>query len=201
MKIVVIYGSARKNGTSAKVSKKILDKVRTPGDDVQEYWLAEQHIKPCIGCMACRKSEVCSQKGDDMEKIYQDIISADFVIFSSPLYCLDVSGAFKLMFDRLYPMVAGPQGRYTARHPGIKCCMVLTQGAPTIKFSDTAKRMRIRLKTNGFQNLGVIRCGMGLDLTKESERIRKIGTFYLKRQEKRNERQISEIVQKVKTHK
>lgn len=199
MKIVAIYGSARKNGASAKAVEKILRTVQTVGDTVEEYWLAELNIKPCIGCMACRKAEVCSRKGDDMEKIYRSIISADFVIFSSPVYCLDVSGPFKLMFDRLYPMLAGPQGRYTQRHPDIKCCMVLSQGAPTVLFGGTARRMKFRLKQNGFQNLGLLRYGMGLDLTKEGKTMQKIGRSYLQSQERRNDRRIAKIARKAKT--
>lgn len=198
MKIVAIYGSARKKGMSAGKVQKILNAVQTPEDEVEEYWLADMNIRPCLGCMACRKAEVCARKGDDMEKLYRSIVSADFVIFSSPVYCCDVSGPFKLMFDRLYPMLAGPQGRYTPRHPGIKCCMVLSQGAPTFMFRRTAKTMRHRLKQQGFQNLGILRYGMGVDLTKEDEKLQKIGYSYLRHQEKKNDRKTAEITRKAR---
>ena len=101
MKITVLYGSARKNGISSSAAKKVLNAVRREEDEIREYYLAEQHILPCAGCLACRKQEVCSRKGDDMENIYKDVVSSDFVIFSSPVYCLDVTGPFKLMYDRL----------------------------------------------------------------------------------------------------
>ena len=200
MKITVLYGSARKNGNSAKGAKRILDKVRRQDDEVREYWLAEQVITPCIGCLACRKKEVCARKDDDMAVIYKDVVSSDFVIFSSPLYCLDVSGPFKLMFDRLYPMLDGPQGMYTPRHKGIKCCMVYSQGAPDILFKNAAKVMKQRLKLNGFDNLGIIRETMTVDLSNVTDNtlLIKIGNWYSKWQKKKSEKLIEKICRRVR---
>lgn len=200
MKITVLYGSARKNGSSATTAKKILEKVRCEKDEVKEYWLTDKNIQPCIGCLACRKKEVCSRKNDDMPVIYQDIVSSDFVIFSSPLYCLDVAGSFKMMFDRLYPMVDGPQGIYTPRHPGIKCCMVYSQGAPGLVFRNAAKLMKIRLKTNGFHNLGIIRETLTVDLTNATDNkfLLKFADFYRNRQRKKNQRMIEKICRQIR---
>ena len=78
MKITVLYGSARKNGNSAKGAKKILEKVRRQDDEIMEYWLTEQVIKPCIGCLACRKKEMCTRKDDDMvERLYKIVVEQE----------------------------------------------------------------------------------------------------------------------------
>ena len=197
MKITVLYGSAREKGVSSTAARKVLNRVYREGDEVSEYLLAEQHILPCVGCLACRKQEVCSRKGDDMEKIYQDVVHSDFVIFSSPVYCFDVTGPFKLMFDRLYPMLDGPQPKYTPRHPGIRSCMVLSQGAPLMVFGDLAERMEMRLKINGFTNLATLRYGMGIDLSYESEEVQQGAALARAQQEKDNDALIEEIAAKL----
>lgn len=197
MKITVLYGSARHNGISSSAAKKVLNAVRREEDEICEYQLAEQHILPCIGCLACRKQEVCSRKGDDMEKIYKDIVSSDFVIFSSPVYCFDVTGSFKLMYDRLYPMLGGPQPKYVPRHPGIRSCMILSQGAPPFAFADTAERMEMRLKNNGFDNLATLRYVFGIDLSGEPEEMRQKAEALRQKQVEDNDLLIEEICRKL----
>ena len=200
MKITVLYGSARKNGRSSKRAKEILEKVKRDGDEIKEYWLAEMNIKPCIGCLACRKKEVCTRKDDDMEQIYADVVSSDFVIFSSPLYCLDVSGPFKLMFDRLYPMLDGPQGIYTPRHKGIKCCMVYSQGALEFWFGRAVNTMKSRLDQNGFENLGIIRETLTVDIKNATDNkfLIKVSALYCKWQNTRNNKRIEKICRNVR---
>ena len=197
MKITVLYGSARKKGVSSSHARKVLERVRREEDEVREYWLAECHILPCVGCLACRKQEVCSRKGDDMADIYRDVVSSDFVIFASPVYCFDVTGPFKLMFDRLYPMLGGPQPKYTPRHPGIRSCMILSQGAPLMAFTDLAERMGMRLKSNGFENLAILRYGMGIDFSNEDEEFRQRAMMALQKQEEDNDKLIEEIAEKL----
>ncbi|MBR2801139.1 MAG: flavodoxin family protein [Erysipelotrichaceae bacterium] len=197
MKITVLYGSARKNGVSSTAARKVLERVYREGDEVREYPLAEQHILPCVGCLACRKQEVCSRRGDDMERIYADVVSSDFVIFASPIYCFDVTGPFKLMYDRLYPMLDGPQPKYTPRHPGIRSCLILSQGAPLTAFGDAAERNELRLKNNGFTNLATLRYGMGIDLSYESEEVQQRAAAARQKQEEDNDRLIEEIAAKL----
>ena len=197
MRITVLYGSARKNGVSSSAAKKVLNAVRREEDEIREYYLAEQHILPCAGCLACRKQEVCSRKGDDMENIYKDIVSSDFVIFSSPVYCLDVTGPFKLMYDRLYPMLGGPQPKYVPRHPGIRSCMILSQGAPPFAFADVAERMKFRLKNNGFDNLATLRYVFGIDLSVEEEEMRAKAEALREKQVQDNDLLIAEICRRL----
>ena len=197
MKITVLYGSARKHGVSASKAREVLNRIRQENDEVREYWLADAKILPCVGCLACRKQEVCSRRGDNMTKIYQDVVTSDFVIFSSPVYCLDVTGPFKLMFDRLYPMLDGPQPKYTPRHTGIRSCMIIAQGAPLMAFGDIAKRMQKRLAMNGFDNLAILRYGMGIDFSNESEEMKRRAERSIEKQEKKNRKLIDEIAEQL----
>lgn len=159
MKVVAIYGSARRNGNTTLLVDTAIDYLGKE-HEIKKHYLFEKNIKPCLGCFACRTKEGCVIKNDDMGEIFEDIIHADFVIFSSPLYCLDVSGMFKLMYDRLYPMVEGKRGFYTPRYKGIRCMTIITQGAPTIMFRAVRKRLKMCYKLNGFDNMGIVVSGL-----------------------------------------
>ena len=53
----------------------------------------------CIGCVSCGYDGPCVQK-DDMEQIKQDILSADMVVFVTPLYYYGMSAQLKILIDR-----------------------------------------------------------------------------------------------------
>lgn len=111
-----------------------------------------------MGCFACRKKEMCVRK-DDMNELLKDLIESDFVIFSSPLYMYDASASFRIMINRMYPMLDGEPGKYTQRHPNKKCMIIMTQGAPTIMFSRGPRTIKRIIKSFGFNVLGFVRLG------------------------------------------
>lgn len=86
MKIVVIYGSGRKNSYSSLAAEYAASHFK--GYDIREYHLHKLNLNGCRGCMACRKIEKCVIK-DDMQAVYEDVVTSDFIIFASPVYCFD----------------------------------------------------------------------------------------------------------------
>lgn len=103
MKIVAVHGSARRNSSSIRAARDLVNELKSDDAEVKEYFTSDMNIKSCKCCFACRKKEICIIQNDDMDILYQDIITADLTVFSSPLFMGDVSGSFKLMLDRLYP--------------------------------------------------------------------------------------------------
>lgn len=68
--------------------------------------LRHEFLKQCFGnskkakkCVSCRYDGPCVQK-DDMEQIKQDILSADMVVFVTPLYYYGMSAQLKILIDR-----------------------------------------------------------------------------------------------------
>lgn len=163
MKIIVIYGSSRKNSFSSLAAKYAASYFA--GHDIKEYHLSQMNIAGCRGCFACRKIEKCVIK-DDMQELYEDIVTSDFVIFASPVYCFDTASNFSTMFERLYPMVGGGPAaegadlKYFNRYPKKKCMLILASGAPGFAAGLAKKRMKRCLKMNGFQNIGIISVDM-----------------------------------------
>ena len=69
-----------------------------------EYiWLTDSHIEPCKGCFVCFPlgEEKCPYRFDDIQIIEQKMLDADGVIFTSPVYSMNVSGLMKIFIDRI----------------------------------------------------------------------------------------------------
>ncbi|URZ17591.1 flavodoxin family protein [Clostridium felsineum] len=158
MKIVAVYGSARKNGNGEVLVERAINNFADKNPEVKRYYLTDMDIKSCMGCFACRKKEMCVRK-DDMNDLLNDIIESDFVIFSSPVYMYDASGSFRLMLNRMYPMLGGEPGRYTKRYTDKKCMLIMTQGAPLLMFSGASRTIKRIIKSFGFDVCGLVRMG------------------------------------------
>lgn len=160
MKIVVIYGSGRKNSYSSLAAEYAASHFK--GHDIKEYHLHKLNLNGCRGCMACRKTEKCVIK-DDMQAVYEDVVTSDFIIFASPVYCFDTGSNFSTMFERFYPMAGGGPAegiKYYYRHPKKDCMLILASGAPAIAAGLARKRMRRCFRMSGFHNLGIVNVDM-----------------------------------------
>lgn len=105
MKVVNVIGSPRKNGTSARIAKAFTDEAEKLGAEVESYYLNGMKYRGCQGCEHCHsKSDKCILK-DDLKDVLEALHSSDIAIFSSPVYYGDVSGQFKMFFDRTWSLV------------------------------------------------------------------------------------------------
>jgi len=106
VKIVAFNGSphAEKSNTNVMVHE-FLSGAKDAGAEVENVFLAKKDIKHCIGCFACwvKTPGVCVHK-DDMRELLEKLISADVVVFASPLYVDNVTGVMKDFMDRLMPL-------------------------------------------------------------------------------------------------
>jgi len=95
MKIIGISGSPRKENTYYMV-KTVLE---ATGQDYELILLSEKVIKSCLDCRNCHKTYRCVIN-DDMQEIYQKLLSADCIVLGSPTYFDNVSGMMKNFMDR-----------------------------------------------------------------------------------------------------
>lgn len=98
MKIIGISGSPRKENTYYMV-KTVLE---ATGHDYELILLCEKDIKPCLDCRNCHKTHKRFTQ-DDMQKIYQKLVSANAIVLGSPTYFDNVSGLMKNFMDRCLP--------------------------------------------------------------------------------------------------
>lgn len=102
MKIMTISGSPKRNGKTAKALDMLEENLISQGHEVERIQLSDHNIKGCIGCYACMANNDgpgCILK-DDAILIFERIISADAIVYASPIYCYDFTSQFKTFIDR-----------------------------------------------------------------------------------------------------
>lgn len=69
--------------------------------EVKTITLRDRDIHPCMGCFSCwtRTPGQCAIQ-DDMQEIYQDILEADVIIESMPLYFAGMPSRMRMMTER-----------------------------------------------------------------------------------------------------
>ncbi|WP_319406070.1 flavodoxin family protein [uncultured Desulfosarcina sp.] len=108
MNILTLLGSPRKNGNTAGVLK-MVEKELSARHQVERLAISSMKVNGCLGCKACQKvadQPGCVQK-DDAAAIFERMMAADAVIYSSPLYCWDFSSQMKALIDRHFCLVTG----------------------------------------------------------------------------------------------
>jgi multimeric flavodoxin WrbA len=106
MKIVLLQGSARKKGNTAKVLNWVEEELCTLGHEVESIYLGSKNLKGCLGCAKCKEKpdEIgCIQK-DDIPDILGKMVKAQAVVFASPLYFWGVTSQLKAVIDRTYSL-------------------------------------------------------------------------------------------------
>ena len=100
MKIIIINGSHRKNGVTALILHEMYQKLETyPNVEIQFYNVSDLNLKYCVGCCKCYKNGKCIFN-DDIEKLSENIETADGIIIGSPTYASNISGQMKVIIDR-----------------------------------------------------------------------------------------------------
>jgi multimeric flavodoxin WrbA len=99
MKVLGIFGSPRRQGNSDILMKAFLQGASETGTVVEEIFLRELKISPCLEIYHCFKDGTCPIK-DEMRDLYDKLIEADVVALASPVFFYSVSAQAKAMIDR-----------------------------------------------------------------------------------------------------
>jgi multimeric flavodoxin WrbA len=105
MKVLGIYGSARKGGNSDQLLDKALEGARSMGAETLSIYARELKMSGCRACNACEKTGKCVVK-DDMQSVYPLFEWADIIFLASPIYFYGLPGHVKLLIDRAQAMWA-----------------------------------------------------------------------------------------------
>ncbi len=102
MKVVAFNGSARKNGNTAILIKKVLSVLKKEGIETELIQLAGQQIHGCSACTSCKtsKNKQCIIKDDKVNQYIQKMIDADGIILGSPVYFSMMTPEMKALIDR-----------------------------------------------------------------------------------------------------
>lgn len=106
MKKVVAYIGTRKGeySNTYKFTKAILDKCKNNSENIHFEIITSNDllINACVGCGKCFVSGICPlDKVDEASKLKEKLLSADMVVFASPVYAHNISGDMKIFIDRI----------------------------------------------------------------------------------------------------
>lgn len=95
-KILIIKGSARKNGFTNRLCEEI-QKYSANGE-ITVFDTYNESFLPCDGCNFCEKNGRCIKT--DLDVFFGEFENADLVIFASPVYNGGFSAPMKALLDR-----------------------------------------------------------------------------------------------------
>ena len=126
MKILVLNGSPRPQGSTAKMVSVFKEAAEAKGHEVVRFNVCKMNIKGCLACEYCHGKGCgeCVQK-DDMREIYTALKDAEMLVLAAPIYYHGISGQLKCVIDRFYSALYP-----TAPESLKKVAMFLSSGDP-----------------------------------------------------------------------
>lgn len=88
MEILIIQGSARKNGNTNKIVNYIQEKLECDFVDLKNYVISNYDYDS-------------RNKDDDFLPLMREVVEYDLIIFATPIYWYSMSGIMKTFFDRI----------------------------------------------------------------------------------------------------
>lgn len=101
--ILVISSSLRNGSNSEILADKLICGAKEAGHHVEKVSIRGKEIAFCRGCLACQKAGRCVIQ-DDGDIIAHKMLTADVLVFATPVYYYEMSGQMKTMLDRANPL-------------------------------------------------------------------------------------------------
>ncbi len=99
MNIIAIFGSPRADGNTDLLLKQAVKGAREAGAHVEEVFLRDLKISPCLEIYGCKSTGRCVIQ-DDFQKIQDLLLASDGVMLASPIFFYTVSAHTKIFMDR-----------------------------------------------------------------------------------------------------
>ena len=102
MKVVGFNGSARKDGNTAIMVRRVFAQLEKQGIETELVQLSGKKIRGCMACYKCmeNKDRRCSVTNDFLNECIEKMEAADGIILASPTYFADVTAELKALMDR-----------------------------------------------------------------------------------------------------
>ena len=151
MKITVLTGSPRKNGTSNYLADEFIKGAKESGHEIYRFDCAKADIKNCLGCNACAMgSKPCIHK-DDFAELREHLLNSDIILFVSPIYYFDMTSSIKKVIDRFYSI--DPQ----LKEKNNKAVLIYVQHSPVEQVKDIINaHYQAIINWLNIENIGII---------------------------------------------
>ena len=103
MKVLLVNGSPRANGNTARALKEVADTLAAEGIDTETAWIGNKPVRGCIACGKCRANGNgrCAFDDDVANEIIEKLESADGIVIGSPTYYGQPNGALLAVWQRV----------------------------------------------------------------------------------------------------
>lgn len=109
MKLVVVNGGPRLDMNTMTLLQKTMEGARSKGATIEQINLYRYDFNGCKSCFSCKiagagSDRICVIK-DDAKPLLQQCLSADALLFGSPIYYDNITGVMRAFLERLwYPI-------------------------------------------------------------------------------------------------
>ena len=161
MNILILNGSPRIEGNTAKILKNIAESIAKE-HTINWIDVFKLSVKPCAGCFRCRPSKECALTEDDAQITGRKINEADVLIIGTPVYWGNMAGTLKNLFDRnvtIFEDFSG--GRFPKpRQKGKKAIIVTASAAPwPFNGKGAVNSIKRVLQGGAYKIIGIINYG------------------------------------------
>jgi multimeric flavodoxin WrbA len=188
-KIMVLAGSARKNGNTNTVVGWFAESAKAAGADVEvvDVTRLKSTFHGCIGCMGCQKSDKyeCAVK-DEVQPVLARIPATDVVVFATPTYFFGPSAQIKAVLDRMYSLIKmnPAKGAYDHNLGKVKFAVIATAGGglePGLKAIEATFSTIAGFTGAGFDSLLVPNASMYNEAMKQDGDVKKAAEAFGKK--------------------
>jgi len=103
MKVVAFSGSARKDGNTAHLVRRVFAELEAEGIETELVQLYNKRFRGCMACLKCAETQdsTCSGQPDDgMNECIAKMVEADGVIIASPTYYANCTATTQALLER-----------------------------------------------------------------------------------------------------
>ncbi len=102
MKVLMVNGSAKKNGNTNRALEEIGAQLVQEGIEYEIFQLGGNAIRDCIGCGGCAAGNGCVFTDDAVNEFVAKAKEADGFVFGTPVYYAHPSGRILSFLDRVF---------------------------------------------------------------------------------------------------
>jgi len=102
MKVLMLNGSPRKDGCTARALEEMARVLRQEGVEVDILHIGRQAIRGCVACGGCEKLGRCVYQDEFFAGAVAKFEQADGLVVGSPVYYGSANGSLISLLDRLF---------------------------------------------------------------------------------------------------
>lgn len=134
MKVIGLSSSARADGNTAALIRRVLEPLSRAGIQTELIQLAGAVIEPCKACWACGGRGNCVHRRDRFQEIFERMKEADGIILGSPVYSANVSANMQAFLERAAVVCDMNPGLLTHK---VGCAVAAARRAGALQAVDT----------------------------------------------------------------